>query len=337
MTRTAFVLGGTGMIGRAVVPKLLERGYKVTVGSRNPAPVQEGARHIAVDRNSAEGLKGVSGDFDVFVDIIAFDDEHGRQLCDLKGRIGSLVFISSAAVYADDAGKPLLGSTVDPNLPIDETRPVVAATPDGSDYAGGKIAIESILLEEEPAPVTVLRPGAIFGPGDQASREWHFVKRVLDGREAVVLAYGGTTTFHPVSSANVASMIVSAAERPGTRIVNCGDPSPRNVIQICDAVAATMDHAWAVHTIDGAPDGNVGDTPWSTTHSFVMDLSVAQNDLGFTGAGTYESSLAAACEWLVEATRDRPWEEVLPRAALYYPDQFDYAAEDDFFERMHRQ
>jgi nucleoside-diphosphate-sugar epimerase len=337
MTRTAFVLGGTGMIGRAVVPQLLERGYEVTVGSRKPAPIQEGARHVVVDRNSPEGLNGVKGDFDVFVDIVAFDGHHAQQLCGLEGRIGSLVFISSVGVYADFLGRPLDGSTVDPNNPIDETRPIVAAVPDGSDYAGGKVAIETTLLEEEPAPVTILRPGAIFGPGDRASREWHFVKRILDGREKVALAYGGTNIYHHVSSENVASMIVSAAERPGTRIVNCGDPVPRNVREICDAIAATMDHRWEVYTIDGAPNGNVGDTPWSAPHSFVVDLSVARDDLGFTETVPYESALAATCEWLVEATRDRPWEEVLPRAAQHYPGQFDYEAEDRFFERMHRQ
>lgn len=325
------------MIGRAVVPRLLERGYEVTVGTRKPAPIQEGARHVAVDRNSAEGLHGVNGDFDVFVDIVAFDTRHAQQLCGMEGRIGSLIFISSASVYADDTGRMLAGSDFEPELPVDETRPVVPATADGSDYAGGKVAIENMLLDEEPAPVTILRPGAVFGPGDQASREWHFVRRVLDGRKVVALAFGGKTIFHPVSSANVASMVALAADRPGSRIVNCGDPEPWTVREICDGVAQMMKHDWKVHIIDGPPERNIGDTPWSAPHPFVMDLSVAQNELGFAGIVPYDDWLATTCNWLVEATRDRPWEEVLPRAALYYPHQFDYAAEDDFFERMHRQ
>jgi nucleoside-diphosphate-sugar epimerase len=337
MTRTAFVLGGTGMIGRAVVPQLLERGYEVTIGSRKPASLPDGVRHVTVDRKGPDGLGAITGDFDVFVDVIAYDGTHGRQLCELEGRIGSLVFISSASVYADDTERMLAGSDFEPTLPIDETRPVVAAAPDGSDYAGGKVAIENTLLEEEPAPVTILRPGAVFGPGDQASREWHFVKRVLDGRKDVALAFGGKTIFHPVSSANVASMVALAADLPGSRIVNCGDPEPWTVREICDGVAQIMNHDWRVHIIDGPPESTIGDTPWSAPYPFVMDLSVAQNELGFAGVVPFGDWLATTCRWLVEATRDRPWEEVLPRAALYYPHQFDYAAEDDFFERMHRQ
>jgi hypothetical protein len=34
--------------------------------------------------------------------------------------------------------------------------------------------------------------------------------------------------------------------------------------------------------------------------------------------------------WLVEATRERPWQELMPRAAEYMQNSFDYEAEDEF-------
>lgn len=337
MSPSAFVLGGTGLIGRALVPQLLDRGYDVTVGSRTPAPLPQGAGHVIVDRNRDPRLDAIDGDFEVFIDIVAFERRHAEQLSVLAGRVGSLVVISSAAVYADEEGRPLLGSEVEDAGLIDESRPVVPAVDDGSDYAGGKVAVETQLLDSQPGPVTILRPGAIFGPGDRASREWHFVKRALDDRRAVVLAYGGDGIFHPVSSANVASMVVSAAENPGTGIVNCGDPDPRSVREICEAITNVMKHSWNIHTIDGPPEGHVGDTPWSTSHSFVLDLTVARDELGFTGDMVYDVAIEETCQWLVDATRDRPWEQVLPRAAHFYPDQFDYEAEDRFLERKRRQ
>ncbi|MDN3353148.1 hypothetical protein [Actinomadura sp. DC4] len=36
-------------------------------------------------------------------------------------------------------------------------------------------------------PVTIVRPGAIHGPGSTYSREWWLVRRVLDRRPAVLL------------------------------------------------------------------------------------------------------------------------------------------------------
>jgi hypothetical protein len=39
-------------------------------------------------------------------------------------------------------------------------------------------------------------------------------------------------------------------------------------------------------------------------------------------------ALPRQVEWLIEATRDRDWREVLPRGAEYL--NFDYEREDDF-------
>jgi hypothetical protein len=38
--------------------------------------------------------------------------------------------------------------------------------------------------------------------------------------------------------------------------------------------------------------------------------------------------------WLVEATNERPWEEVLPRSAELMQGAFDYAAEDEFLRSL---
>lgn len=336
MTRSAFVLGGTGLIGRALVPLLVDSGFDVTVGSRTE--LSDGKfRHVRVDRASDGDFDAAThGDHDLFVDIVAYSDRHARQLERLQGRVRSLVVISSASVYADADGNTLLGSEAAHDHEIVESDPVVAPVPDGSDYAGGKVAVEQRLLGSD-LPATVLRPGAIFGPGDRASREWHFVKRVLDGRRSVILADNGGSRFHHVSSTNVAAMVVAAGENPGSRLVNCGDPSPRNVRGICDAVAGAMEHDWKVVGLEGPADGSVGETPWSVPHAFVMDLAVAREELGWSGTSDYETSIGETCRWLVDETNGVPWEEALPKAAAHYGNLFDYAAEDDFLRRRRRQ
>ena len=336
--RSAFVLGGTGLIGRALVPSLLHRGFEVTVGTRTgPSKPAGDFRHVRVDRASDDDFASATrGDYDLVVDVVAYSEHHAEQLTRLDGRVGGLVVVSSAAVYADEDGNTLLGSAKGTSDPIPESHAVVAPVPDGSDYAGGKVAVERTLLESG-LPVTILRPGAIFGPGDRASREWHFVKRALDERRFVILAHEGTSLFHHVSSANVAEMTVLAGENPGTRVVNCGDPDPLNVRQIADAISDHLDHESEVVTVPGPPQGIVGDTPWTAPHPFLLDLSVARRELGFSGAPDHQASLGETIRWLVEETTNRAWEEALPAAATNYSSLFDYEAEDRFLEDLHRQ
>lgn len=47
---SAFVLGGSGQIGRAVVRRLAEAGWEVTAASRGQREAPAGARHVQVDR-----------------------------------------------------------------------------------------------------------------------------------------------------------------------------------------------------------------------------------------------------------------------------------------------
>lgn len=315
---------------------LVDKGYEVTVGSRTETSL-DGSRHVQIDRaDDDDFVRATAGDHDLFVDIVAFNERHARQLMRLEGRVASLVVVSTAAVYADAGGKSWLESKMASGHPITETDPVVVPVPDGSDYAGGKVAIETTLLNSD-LPVTILRPRAIFGPGDQASREWWFVKRVVDGRETVLLADAGRGTFHPVSSSNVAEVIAAAGERPGRRAVNCGDPSPKNIRGICSAVAGVMEHEWDVVDIGTSPGETLGVTPWTTPHSIVMDVSVAGQELGCSGTVSYEASLEKTIGWLLEATEGGPWQEALPTAATYYGNLFDYEAEDVFLERSLRQ
>ena len=72
--------------------------------------------------------------------------------------------------------------------------------------------------------------------------------------------------------------------------------------------------------------GEVGQTPWSTPKPMLVDMSKAESELGYRPAITWTEALPRQVEWLIAATRDRDWREVLPRGAQYL--QFDYEGED---------
>jgi nucleoside-diphosphate-sugar epimerase len=328
VARRAFLLGGSGQTGRALIPRLQQRGWEIVVASRGEREVPAGVDHVTVDRGAEGALEDAVGDgADVLVDFAAFEPEHAEQLLALRDRIGSLVVLSSAAVYfledeADFARLP---------VPIAERTETVAPGPGG--YATKKRAIELALLDQDALPATLIRAGAIHGPWSTWAREWYFVKRVLDGRRAIVLAYRGASRFHPISVHNLAELIWLAAERPGRRVLNAGDPDPPTVVEIARAVAANLEHDWAEVLID-EPVGNVGETVWSTPHPVVLDMTDAEFELGYRPVTTYEQALPETLAWLVEATRGREWREVLPTTAKIMESSFDYAAEDAFITRL---
>jgi nucleoside-diphosphate-sugar epimerase len=334
MARKAFLLGGTGKTGRVLAQRLLETGWEVRVGSRGERPVETStdARHVTLDRADDHALRAALGEgVDVLVDFVAFEPAHAEQLLALRGLTRSLVVVSSSSVYADSAGRSLdearEGAEPEFRVPLTEREPTVP--PGEATYSTKKVAIERALLAQGAIPATIVRAGAIYGPGDVNSREWYFVKRALDGRRVVVLAHRGESRFQPTSVHNLAELIRLAAERPGRRLLNCGDPDSPSVVEIGRHIAAAMNHEWAEVLLAGPPrDGVVGANPWGVARPFVLDMTEAEFEVGYRPVTTYARAVAETCEWLVSATKGGDWRKVLPVAARLYGEEFDYEAED---------
>jgi nucleoside-diphosphate-sugar epimerase len=339
MSRRAFILGGTGQIGRAVAGDLLAAGWNVTVSHRGAhAPpeklVERGARVVVLDRDNPGDLARALGTgADALIDTTAFDLGHARHLTTVQGSVGSFVVISSASVYRDSLGRTLDEASQNgfPELPdpIPETHPTVDPGP--ATYSTRKIALERHLLDGSAVPVTILRPCAIHGLGSRLPREWWFVKRILDHRRAIPLAYRGTSRFHTSSVANIAALTRVAVETPGHRVLNIADPSAPSVADIAAFIAQHLDYDGRIVEVDEQIyPPSVGRTPWSVPRPFVVDCRAAL-DLGYSPATTYADAVKLVCDWLVATVGDGDWKERFPVLARYPRDLFDYAVEDEFF------
>lgn len=332
------ILGGTGQIGRATARAFLADGWDVTLAGRDagrmPAELAAaGARFVTVDRGDDASLAAALGDgADVVLDCIAFTAEDAQRLVRLRQGIGLVVAISSASVYRDATGRTLdeaTGADDFPRLrvPIHEGNPTVP--PGEATYSTAKVAMEQALLGSD-VPATVLRPCAIHGPGTRFSREWHFVKRVLDGRRVVVLAERGASRFHTTAVENLAELVRLSARRPARRVLNCGDPEPPTVAEISRVVSGALDHEFLEVLLPGAAPSEALSNPWAVPRPVVVDMATAEIDVGYKPVTTYSRSAPATCRWLVEATAGRDWREVLPGSARHMSDGFDYVAEDEF-------
>jgi nucleoside-diphosphate-sugar epimerase len=315
----ALLLGGTGQVGRATAARLERAGFEVLVASRSGP--------IRVDRTKPHELAAaVAGGVDVLVDAVAFSREDGEQLNTLAGRVGSLVIISSASVYADSLGRTLdeassLESFPRLPVPIPETHPTVA--PSDETYSTRKVALEQTVLDG-PLPTTVIRACAIYGPGSAAPREWFFVKRILDGRKHVVLVSNGESRFHTTAVDNLAELIRLAAESPGDRVLNCGDPNPPTVADIGRAVAPELEQ---VRIDENGYECRAVSNPWAVPFPLVVDMSKAERELDYQAVADYSAAVQPTLEWLLTGGRDF--------GDTYLARYFDYAAEDEII-RTHR-
>jgi nucleoside-diphosphate-sugar epimerase len=334
MSRHAFILGGTGQIGRAVTVDLLEHGWRVTIAHRGLRPppndlIERGAEIVILDREKPGELAlAVKPGVDALIDTIAFHPEHAHQLLEVQHNVGTFVVISSSSVYRDALGRTLdearQNGFPDLPVPIPETHPTVDPGP--ATYSTRKIALERALLDAA-TPVTVLRPGAIHGPGSRNPREWWFVKRILDGRKIIPLAYRGKSRFHTSSVSNIAALTRVAIEAPASRVLNIGDPSSPSVAEIAAFIARYLGYTGDIVEIPGEDfPATLGRNPWSVPRPFILDMQTAAK-LGYTPAITYADAVKLTCNWLVEKASDGDWRERFPGFASR-PDSFDYRTED---------
>jgi len=341
LPRRAFVIGGSGLIGRAISRRLLAAGWSVDVVGRDAENMPRditaaGTRFHQLDRSDDAALRSAfGGGADLLVDSICYTAADARTLLPLARHATSTVMISSKAVYVDAAGRHANSDDpLDYGGPIDETQATLApgSMPHTSreGYGRNKVAAEQTLLDSG-LPVSVLRPSLIHGAGARPPREWVFVKRVLDRREAVLLARRGTGIDHPSAAVNIAALVETVAHTPGQRILNIADPDAPDGLHIARTIARLLDHQWDEVLLDDSDietDPALGWHPWNRRHPVVLDTSAAIN-LGYTPVGDYAATVGDIVDWLVRLTRP---DTCLPDSygADYFTGHFNYQREDAF-------
>jgi nucleoside-diphosphate-sugar epimerase len=326
--KTALIVGGTGQIGLATARSLIAAGWSIRLaqrqGSRLPDDLAPSVEIVPLDREALGAVAGaVAGGVDALIDTVAYDDGHARQLLELEADVGAMVVISTGSVYCDEAGRTLDEAAQNgfPQfpVPIGEDQPTTAPGP--ATYSTKKVALEQTLLQGSRRPVTILRPFAIHGPGSTHPREWFFVKRILDGRRLIPLAWRGESRFHTSATVNIAELIRVVLQAPATQVLNAADPEALSVAEIGRTIARIYGVELDLVPLDGAPKNRVGATPWSGPLPLIADMSRAEA-LGYWPVATYEQSIGAACKSAEAlAVAGVPFAPYLAR-------MFDYAAED---------
>lgn len=185
------VLGGTGVISRAIVLRLLKDGHEVTVFNRGlrQLPFLNEVRQLAGNKQDRDAFVRImrAESFDAVIDMISFSaSDASATLEALQDRTGHFVFCSSTAAYR----RPMR------SLPAREEDQLWFDDP-AFPYGLEKARMEQYLLQahgERQLPVTVIRPSLTYGEGAAnlgvLRQNVNLVRRIRAGKPLVMFGDG---------------------------------------------------------------------------------------------------------------------------------------------------
>jgi nucleoside-diphosphate-sugar epimerase len=340
-----FMIGGTGFIGRHVVTELARAGHEVIVLHRGKTrlAVSKGVTEVLGERSTLEEVGGQIRTFapDVVVDMILSSAAQARAtLRAFHGIACRVVAISSGDVYRATAILHRLESGPMEPVPVTEGSRLRTQTQAYSpealaaarkafpwiDKDHDKVKVEGAISSDPALPATILRLPMVYGPGDPLHRLHPTVKRILDGRPAIVYeeSYARWVTC-PGYVDNVAHAIALAtvSDAGAGRIYNVAERDPFTegewaakagaMLGWSGRVIAVPKHQTPAHLLEA---GNL------EQHLFV-DSSRIRAELGYTEPVSVDEALRRTIEW----------EQANPPAGAD-PAKFNYRAEDEAIARM---
>ncbi len=218
----AFVTGGTGLIGRHVVDALLAAGWDVAVLARDPSRARDlesrGARIVAGDVTRPDFVHELAGVDVVFHHAAWFEvgvrDRDAMERINVQGTANVLAMARQEAVprvvYTSTAG--LFPSSQD--RPATEDSSPVALIDDP--YVVTKLEAHQLVTKAiaEGMPITIVAPGAVFGPRDTNQLAQSLVLLVQGRLPALPTGFGVNTWVHAADVAE-GHLLAATVGRPG--------------------------------------------------------------------------------------------------------------------------
>ena len=330
------IIGGTNFIGPYVVAALDRLGADITVYHRgiHEPDLPSSVRHVHSPRAAVPFLHFPSELTEPAPDVVLHmfpvgQDDARAAVARFAGIAQRLVAISSGDVYL--AYGRLLGSEPGPPepTPLKETAALRerlypyregAAGPADWTYHYEKILVERAVLTSSAPAGTVLRLPAVYGPGDPHRRFRPYIRRMDDGRRALLLetarAAWRWTHGYVENVAHAIALTVLNQEAAG-RVYNIGESSVPTMAERVRLIghAAGWDGAIVPLPADRLPRHLR--TPYEPQQDLVTDVTCFRTEMDFTDPVTYEEGLSRTIVW----ERSNPLESGDPGPA-------EYAAED---------
>jgi nucleoside-diphosphate-sugar epimerase len=334
------LLGGTRFLGPYVVRRLADAGHPVAVFHRGQtqAELPGSVMHILGERNRLRDAADQFRQFapDVMIDMIAYTEAEAVATVDVFREMAQrLVVLSSMDVYRAYGRFLRIDSSPPDPLPLTEESPLRQSlypyrtqAKNQSDllYHYDKVLVEQAFFDQRDVPATVLRLPCIYGPSDYQHRTYEYLKRMDDGRPAILLGKGQAGwcwTRGYVENVAAAIALAATDERAAGEIYNVGEENALTEADWVQRIGRAAEWAGQVRI---TPDEDLPahlKKPFDWRHHLVGDCRQLRRDLGYVEPVSVDEAMRRTVAW--------EWShppEQLEIAAL------DYAAEDAVLKRL---
>jgi len=238
------IIGGTAFMGPHVVRSLVSGGHEVTIfhrGEHEPE-LPRSVRHVH-DASAAFPVLSFPAELaswkpEVVLHMVAMGERDAEAVVrTFKGIARRLVVASSGDVYG--AYGVLIGSESEGARSgfLTEDSPLrtsfypyrkMAKGPEDWVYHYDKILVERVVASNPELPSTILRLPAVYGPGDDRRSSYAHLKRMDDGRPAILLDENQARwrwSHGYVENVATAIALATTDDRASGRIYNVGEES----------------------------------------------------------------------------------------------------------------
>jgi len=189
-----------------------------------------------------------------------------------------------------------------------------------------KIMVERVVMNDPDLSGSVVRLPAVYGPGDPQHRLHQPLKRMDDGRPAILIdetMYNWRWSRGYVEDVAQGIALAATDERASGRIYNVCEPDALSQAQWVQAIADAA--GWDGEIISVPPDDLPEHikSPNNYAQDLVVDSTRIRTELGYTESRSRSEALARAVAW----ERDNPPSNI-------EPSRFDYDAEDRALARL---
>ncbi len=319
---TVLVTGATGFLGTALVTELVKRGEEVRVLARDEQKARqqfgEAVTIITGEITDATEVERAVDGASIIYHLVgrlyhpSVPTELYRQThvegtrillaaCKGQSQLKRIVHCSTTGVHGATGTKPAA-----------EDAPFAPTNP----YEATKLEAELLALQaykEDGLPVSVARPGLVYGPGDL--HLLGFFASIKKGLFRVI--DGGKALLHPIYIDDMTTAFLLCAEKPEAagRSYNIAGERPVTIRELAAAIARAQGKTlpggsiplWLANLasdIFAITPGMQGERAPLTrsrvaflTHSRVYDISRARSELGFAPAVDLEEGMKRTAAW----------------------------------------
>ncbi len=210
-------------------------------GRHEVAEIPASVEHIHTDPFSEPALREALASRTFDLTIAAYG--RLRRIAEvMAGRTGRFLSIGGAPAYRGYMNPAVLHPQ---GLPIPAAEDSPLLTVENEDTKGWRVVkTEEAVFANHPS-ATHFRYPHLYGPYQLAPREWSIVRRIIDGRRAIIVPEDGLSINHCGYVENAAHAVLLAIDRPEAsagQIYNCGDARVLTLRQVIEVIARALGH-----------------------------------------------------------------------------------------------